>query len=163
MNSELKEIKLNINLDNLKSDYFIQKFFDNINKKKSLEIIKNNKKLQKRLKVDLTNYKNYSELYSSIEIEIKPVIKKYGQFINIEKDNKKKYYHIYFDNRKKEIKRNYITKEDKVNKIKIIINYKVKSFEQLFSSCECIESIKFKLFNRTNIINMSSMFSRCIS
>jgi len=90
MNSKKSKIKLNINLDNLKSDYFIQKFFNNINKKKSLEIIKNNKKLQKRLKVDLTDYKNYSELYSSIEIEIKPAIKKYGQFINIEKDNKKK-------------------------------------------------------------------------
>ena len=38
----------------------------------------------------MTDYKNYSELYSSIEIEIKPAIKKYGQFINIEKDNKKK-------------------------------------------------------------------------
>ena len=90
MNSKKSKIKLNINLDNLKSDYFIQKFFNNINKKKSLEIIKNNKKLQKRLKVELTDYKNYSELYSSIEIEIKPAIKKYGQFINIEKDNKKK-------------------------------------------------------------------------
>ena len=160
MNSEIKEINLNINLNNLKSDYFIQKFFGIINRKKSLEIIKNNKNIQKRLNVDINDYINYSKKYSSIVVEIKPFAEKYGKFINITR-NDTKYYHIYFDDKKERIKRNFITKEEKVNKIKIIINYKVKSFEKLFSCCECIESINFKVFNRINIINMSFMFARC--
>ena len=46
--------------------------------------------------------KNYSEKYSSTEIEIKPVNKKYGKFINNEK--KEEYYHIYFNNNKEEMK-----------------------------------------------------------
>ena len=45
----------------------------------------------------------------------------------------------------------YIEEEDKVTKIKIIIDYQVKSFKYLFSGCKCIESIKFKKFYR-NIV-----------
>ena len=39
-----------LNLDNLKSDYFLRKLFDIFKKDKSLNIIKYNKQLQKRLK-----------------------------------------------------------------------------------------------------------------
>ena len=39
--------------------------------------------------------------------------------------------------------------------IKIIINYQVKSFENLFRDCNCIESINFKKFYKNNINNMS--------
>ena len=83
MNPEQNENKLNISLDNLKSDYFLQKFFANINKKKSLEIIKYNKNVQKRLNININNYIIFSKLYSSIKIEIKPITQKYGQFINL--------------------------------------------------------------------------------
>ena len=48
-----------VNLENLKSDYFIQKICDNINKKKSMEIVKYNKKLQKRVNLNITDYKEY--------------------------------------------------------------------------------------------------------
>ena len=54
-------------------------------------------------------------------------------------DEDKEYYHIYFDDKKEENKRNYIKKEDKVNIIKIIIDYQVKSFQELFSCCKSIE------------------------
>ena len=51
-----------------------------------------------------------------------------------------------------------------MTKIKIIIDYQVKSFKELFSRCECIESINFKKFYRNNnITNMSYMFFGCSS
>ena len=60
-----------------------------------------------RINISIKDYKKCSELiYSSIEIEIKPVKNKYGKFINIDEGNEK-YYHIYFNNNKEEIKRNY--------------------------------------------------------
>ena len=57
-----------------------------------------------------------------------------------------KYYHIYFNDNKEEIKRNYLNENDNVTKLKIIIDYQVKSFDSLFSNCECIEYICFKKF-----------------
>ena len=74
---------------------------------------------------------------------MKTDINKYGVFINIP-DYDKEYYHIYFDNSKEEIKRNYLIKKDKVKIIKIIINYQVKSLKKLFYNCDCISSIIFK-------------------
>ena len=144
-------------LKKLKSDYFIQKFFDYIPEKKSLEIIKYNKDIQKRIKININNYKAY---YLLIEIEIIPVKDKYGEFIKI-KENKK-YYHIYFnDDKTKEIKRTSLNENDKVSKINIIIDYQVKSLSQLFKNCEIIESIYFKKFYRNNITDMSCMFEGC--
>ena len=84
----------NINkLNYLKSDYFIQKFFEYIHKRKSLEIIRYNKNIQKRIYININDYKENSEKYSSIEIEIKPMKNKYGEFINIKKIDEE-YYHI---------------------------------------------------------------------
>ena len=136
-----KLINSNNKLNNLKSDYFIQKFFDYIYKRKSLEIIKCNKSIQKR---NINNYKEYCEKYSSIELEIKPMKNKYGPFINVDED-KKEYYHIYYnDHKEKEIKSTCLYKNDKVSKINIIIDYHVASFKGLFDYCKCIESIYFK-------------------
>ena len=55
-------------------------------------------------------------------------------------DEELDYYHIYFDDKKK-IKRDYLIKEDKVKKIKIIIDYQIKTFKKLFDVFICIESI----------------------
>ena len=70
-------------------------------------IVKYNKKIQKRLNLCFKDYKEYSQIYSSIEIELKIEDNKYNKFINISSYNEK-YYHIYFDNSKEEIKRNYL-------------------------------------------------------
>ena len=121
-------------------------------KKISLEIIKYNINIQKRLNININNYKNFSELYSSIELEIIPIQNKYGSFININEEDKN-YFHIYFNNNKKEIKKTELNKEDKVSKINIIINYQIKSFFKLFFHCKCIESINFKKFYRNNVTN----------
>ena len=88
----------------IKSDYFLRKLFYNLLKKKSLDIIKYNNNIKERMNISIKDYKEYSEIYSSIEIEIKPVKNEYGYFININKENEI-YYHIYFNNNKKEIKR----------------------------------------------------------
>ena len=155
--------KSNNYLENVKSVYILRKkIFDIIPKNKQLGIIRYNKKLQKKLFFNINDYKEYSQLYISIEIEIKPNNSKYNNFINISEYDKE-YYHIYFNDNKEEIKRIYLTEEDKVNKIKIKIEYQVKSFKELFNKCLCIKSICFKKFYRNNIIDMSYMFNECSS
>ena len=161
-NLEKKQIKSFTKYVNIKADYFLQKVFDNLEKKRTLEIVKNNKNIKKRINLNINDYKEYSEKYSSIEIEIKPVNNKSGKFINIKEENEK-YYHIYFNNGKEEIKRNYINEDEKIEIIKIIIDYKIESLENLFEYCECIESINFKKFYRNNVTNMKDMFSECSS
>ena len=56
-----------------------------------------------------------------------------------------------------------IVYDNKVSRIKIIINYQVKSFKDLFEYCKYIELISFKKFYRNNIIDMSGMFYECSS
>ena len=46
-----------IKFDNLKSDQIFKKIFDNLHKKKSLEIIKYNIKIKNRLNININNYK----------------------------------------------------------------------------------------------------------
>ena len=48
----------------------MEKIIDNLKENKLLEIIKYNKYTQQRLKLSLNYYKEYSEKYSSIEIEL---------------------------------------------------------------------------------------------
>ena len=95
--------------ENVKSNYILKKLFYNLLKKKSLDIIKYNKNIQKRINISIKDYKEYSEIYSSIEIEIKPIKNEYGKFINIVKENEI-YYHIYFNDNKEEIKKNHLMK-----------------------------------------------------
>ena len=45
----------------IKSNFILKKFFDYLNKRKSLEIIKYNKNIQKRMNININNYKEYSE------------------------------------------------------------------------------------------------------
>ena len=149
-----------IGLKNIKSVYFIQKIFVHFGKVKSLLIVNYNKKLQNLLKFNFNDYKDYSELFSPIEIELTVAKDKHGQFINIENDN---YFHVYFNDNKKEQKKDKIDENEKVNKIKVIIDYQINSLNALFKNCECIESIIIKKFYRNNIINMKDMFYKCLS
>ena len=117
----------NCNLNKIRSKYIIIKIFDILKQNKLLNIINYNKKYQKLMNMHLINYKRE---YSKIEIEIIPEENKYGNFFNI--PNRNKSYHIYFNDNKEEIKQKHINKEGKVNKIKIIIDYKIKSLSHLF-------------------------------
>ena len=158
-----KLIYLNNKLRNLKSDYFIQKFFEYMSKRKSLETIRYNKSIQKRMDININHYKAFSEKYSSIELDIIPMKGECGSFIKI-KEEDKKYFHIYFnDNKENEIEKTSLNINDNVSKISIIIDCQIKSFNELFSKCNCIESIKFKKFYRNSVSDMSYMFYRCSS
>ena len=159
----MENIKSKNILENIKSFHFLKLIFDTLQKKKSLEIIKYNKTTQNNLNININNYKIYSETYTPIEIEIIPAENKDGQFINILSINNKSNFHIYFNDDKKEIKRINFKRKNKVTKIKIIIDYQVKSFYELFYDCKCIKSIYFKKFYRNNIEDMSYMFYVCSS
>ena len=150
-------------LDDIKSKYILQKIFYIMHKRKALQLIQYNKNSQEKLNFSIQDFNKLSKIYSSIEIELIPVNNKYGQFINILKSEEKKYFHIYFNNDKNEIKRYSIKKDEKITKIKIIINYQVESFRELFYGFKCIESIYFKKFIRNNINDMSHMFNWCSS
>ena len=145
-NNEEKIKYLNL----IKSKIILKKIFNNLMEKKSFDIIKYNKNIRERIDISIKDYKEYSEIYSSIEIELKPVNNQYGKFINFNKENEI-YYHIYFNNNKEEIKRNYLNEYENVEKLKIIINNQIKSFEGLFENCKSMEYIYFKKFCRNNI------------
>ena len=161
IDKKLRKINEKIQFENLKSNYILKKIFENIKRDKTLNIIKYNKYLQKRLNIDIINYKEYLKFYSYIELELNLVDNKYGAFINLS-DEEKEYYNIYFDNSKEEIKRNYLEENEKVKKIKIIIDYQVKSIKNFFKKSICICSIVFTKFYRINITDISTMFYRCL-
>ena len=96
--------------------------------RKSLEIIRYNKNIQKRIDININHYKAYFETKTSIELDIIPMKDKFSEFININYLNRK-YFHIYFnDNKKKEIENTSLYEDDNVSKISIIIDYQIKSF-----------------------------------
>ena len=141
----------------LKSNIILKRIFNNIEKNRALDIMKYNKILQKRLNLSINDYKKYFQLYSPIEIELYN-IKSESKFINISNKDEK-YYHIYFNNSNEERKiENFLNEE--IEKIKIIIDYQIKSFQKLFYYCS-FESLIVKKFNRINITDMNLMFFNC--
>ena len=130
MNSKDK-LKEKIKLEKIRSKYILKQIFNNLNKKNILSILKYNKNLRKKLNITGKDYKKYCE----IEIEIIP--QGFGPFINFNEEEEQ-FFHIYFDKNKEEIKCNYLNEGEKIKKIKIIIDYQVKSFYQLFIDCKCI-------------------------
>ena len=78
---ELKQTESKIYLENIKSNYIFKRIIEYMKKNKSLEIMKYNKKLQKRLNLNINDYKEY---YQSIEIELKISENRYGKFIKIQ-------------------------------------------------------------------------------
>ena len=151
----------NIGFMYIKSDYMLKKISDNLKICKLLNIIRYNKKLQKRLNKDINDY----EINSSIKIEIIPkknIVIFPSVFVNLYR--LKQYPQIYFnDNYNKEIKRNFINEDDKISKITIIIDYEVNSLNQLFQECNCIEKINFRKRNNKKITDLSYMFYGCNS
>ena len=152
-----KKDKINL-LKIIKSKYVLKLIMDNIKENKLLKIIKYNKNIQDKLEIDINNYKD-----TQIQIDIFPIeIENKNIFINFQKKDEK-YFHIYFDNQKEETKKNYFLRKKCPKKIKVIIDYKINSFNGLFKNCECIIKINFILFKRDNLIDMSEMFYDCYS
>ena len=156
----MAEIKNNFNkndiLKKIKSKYIIMRIFENLKQIKLLDIIHYNKKYQKLMNIKLKDYKNE---FLNIEIEVIPKENTYGKFINL---NKKSVL-IYFNDNNEEIKTKAITTDNRVEKIKIILNHKIKSLSKLFYCCDCIKKINFIKFKRDDIKDMSHMFHKCSS
>ena len=148
-------------LKDLSSKYLLKKIFSLIEQKQAFEIVHYNKSLQEKLDLGLNDYKTYK----NIEIELIPKYTSFNKFINILSKEDYSLIHIYFDDDfTHEIKRTYLTKEEKnIKKIKIILEKEFNSFKGLFENCECIEKIIFIKFNRKDITDMSHMFSGCTS
>ena len=146
---------------NIKNKYILQYIFTYLTENKLLQIIKYNKNIQFKLNKDINDYIKY---YKKVIIEITPnnrFPKNY--FIKSIDKEEQQYYHIYFNNEKEERYRNYTTDDENVTKIKIIIDYKIRSFYGLFDNCHYIEKINFIKFDRKDIMNMRSMFRHCWS
>ena len=92
------------NLEKIRSKCILSKIFDYLKKTKSLKIIKYNKKVQGRLNITISNFKEISQT----EIIVIPCHDKFGRFINIFNKKFEKYFHIYFNDSKEETKRNYL-------------------------------------------------------
>ena len=155
--SKKPSIKTNINVDamllknenpnqvislllKIKCDFFLRKLFDNLKKKKTLKINKYNKKIKKRLNLNVYDYIQNSK----IEIEIIPKENAYGNIINITKNQD--FFQIYFDDKKEEIKKYCLDKNSNIKKIKIVIDPEIVEFSKLFFCCECIDRISLKNF-----------------
>ena len=155
---DIANIPNNYYLSKIKSKYIIKLIFNYIQQNKSLKLIKYNKEIQNRLNINITDYKDYS----NIEIEIIPKENLEGVFIKNIKKDEEPYYHIYFNDNEKEVNKNSFNSRDKVSKIKVII-YGAKSLKELFCDCKCIQKINFIKFTNKNITNMSFMFFGCIN
>ncbi len=106
----------------------------------------------------MENYKNYLRT----EIELFPIKNKHSNFITI-KNEETAYFHIFFNDNENEIGRNHISEENNVSKIKIIIDYQIKNFSNLFYYVQSIEKINFIRFYRKDITDMRNMFFYCSS
>ena len=143
----------------IRSKYILKQIFDNLKENKLLEIVRYNKNIQNILNKGLQDFINE---FSKIEIEIIPKENKFGKFISIPKKYES-YYHIYFNENKEEIKRQKLNEDENIFKIKVILDYKIKSLSHLFYKCKCIKKITFIKFNKKDIVKMSYMFCGCSS
>ena len=134
-----KTTKTKCNLENIKSIYILKQIFDNLQENIKLKIVKYNIKTQKKLNISNQDYKEYQKII----IEIIPAINKCGRFFNMNNKEDVFYYHAYFNDNKEEVNMYYLNKDDKVRKIKLVIDYQIRSFYKLFFDCKCIESIYF--------------------
>ena len=154
-------------LNNIKSKYIFGIIIKNyVAKRKYYLLFQHNKNFQKKLDLNLEDYKDlHKKIFLTIELELipckqlKPDIKHY--FIRTREN--KSYYHIYFNNDSIETDRNYLTNFDKVAKIKIKIDMDLKSIKGLFYDCSIIKKIKFTKFNRDDFTDMSEIFYGCSS
>ena len=148
--------KDNANLNNVKSKFILKKIIAHIEEKKFMKIVQHNKNMQHRLNLSNNDYKKICQ----IELEIIPLPNHYGKFISVIK-GEESHYHIFFNNQKREKKRNHLKENETITKIKVILDYKIKSFDNLFKDCKCIESVSYNYFYTDNIISMKNMFYGC--
>ena len=167
LEKKIHEIHYKFVLFGIKNRFVLIKVFKNLRKEKVMKLFKYNKSLQEDVNYNINTYKTYAEKFSTIKLEIIPLSPETTEskieFLKLEGDLKKhqRFFHIYFNDDIKETKRYYLTKDDDVKKIRVEIDYPVKSLLGLFNGCLFIDVITFKQFSRNNITNMSEMFRGC--
>ena len=130
-------------LQKISSKYILIKIFNILKEERLLNLINYNKKLQKIMKLKKKDYENE---YFKIKLELFPIENIYGKFINYLSHTK-----IYFNDMVNEIKNKFITKDNEVHIIRIIINRNKKFLSNLFYGCKCIKKLKITKFNREDI------------
>ena len=90
-----KEIEKNQILNKIKSKYIIKTIFEKLITKKFLSIISHNKLLQTKMEINLNDYKNYSEIYTTIEIKINTNKKPIFKFVNINEKTEENNFTLY--------------------------------------------------------------------
>ena len=125
-------------LHKIRSNYILKNIASYLNPRYYLLLYKYNKKLQKKLELTKKDYKAYNQ----IEIEITPtdLIKNNKNTIINYYYDEKAYYHLFIDDKELK-KRNYFRKKENVKKIKVIIDFEIKSLKRLFHDCKYIKEI----------------------
>ena len=141
-------------LQKTSSKYILIKIFNILKEERLLNLINQNKKLQK---IMMLKKKDYENEYFKIKLELFPIENIYGKFINYLSHTK-----IYFNDMVNEIKNKFITKNNEVHIIRII-NRNKKSLSNLFYGCKYIKKIKITKFKREDIEDISFMFDGCSS
>ena len=132
----MKEAKEELLLNKVKSNYILKRIFGNVTRTKFFNVIRYNKKIQKKLEKDLEDYRKE---HLKIELEIVPGGNNFAYFISYIKDTNESYYHIYINDNKEELKRNYYIKNDKAKKIKVVLEFPLNtSLSGLFKNCNDI-------------------------
>jgi len=129
INKKKYQIEKKSLFDNIKSKYIFKLILSNVLTTKIFSLIKYNRKEQKKLNINMNDY----EALCKTEIEIIPPEFPNDKFINIDNEIDKKYFHIYFNEDKEERNMIYIPQEN-VKNIKIIIDYQIKSYHNLFKN-----------------------------
>ena len=151
---------VNKNLCNqIRNKYILRNIFELLREHRLLQIIQYNKYIQKRIDKGIIDYINYKKII----IELIPINIDYKNYFIYISEKEKPYFHIYFNDERRERKKTYFNKNQNVKKIKIIIDEEIKSLSKLFSNCKCIEKINLIKFNRKDIIDMRNMFYECSS
>ena len=122
-----KNIETKTNLLSIQNEYFFQIMFDMVNKRRTLESVRYNKKLQNILNLSAKDYKDFLKII--IEINIAP---RHGELFMNSVQQLRNYYHIYFDDNEEEYKECNFRVRGDVKKIKIIIDKEIISLENLF-------------------------------
>ena len=154
-------------LKNIKSKYILKLIFDLFGKSKGLLISHKNKYLNKELNIKVDDYKDaHDNILIKLKLSNNPEVYKEQKnyFICINLSNlSDDGYEIYFDDKKRDIHCQYVTKNDKVSSILIKIKPPINTLRNLFENCECIEEINVINCVRRNIIDTSFMFYGCSS
>ena len=154
-------------LEEIKSAYIIKSVFDYFGKSKGLLLARSNKFLISKLEITPRDFK---DAYENIEIYVRlsDFPEDYQEKENciigfrVEEPNTNDY-EIYFNEKKIDIKKAFVSRNDGISNIFIRIGPNVDSLKNFFQNCKCIKEIVISNCVRRNIKDLSYMFYGCTS